>query len=153
LSNLLFQYCPKLAVLSEDRTSVLLCKRQGETEFDEFFSLIGGKMEHGDESILGALRREKTEEVGEDFKVEVLVDHSINVFYVKKSGVRMVLPHHYARHLSGEPVLNAEEYSEYRWVPLVELDAFEPKVPNIAGIVFRLRALEALGNPKTLEVI
>ena|SRR5215217_4656730 len=152
MSNLLFQYCPKLVVFNQDRSSVLLCKRQGEAEFDEIFSLIGGKMEHGDDSILEALRREKTEEVGEDFKVAVLVDYSLNVFYVKKSGIRMVLPHHYARHLSGEPVLN-EEYSEYRWVDLNELDAFEPKVQNIGEIVHQMKNVENLASDEGLQVI
>ena len=152
MSNLLFQYCPKLVVFNQNQSSVLLCKRQGEAEFDEVFSLIGGKMEHGDDSILEALRREKTEEVGEDFKIEVLVDYSLNVFYVKKSGVRMVLPHHYARHLAGEPVLN-EEYSEYLWVDLDELEAFEPKVQNIGEIVHQMKNVKDFASPKGLQVI
>jgi hypothetical protein len=32
--------------------------------------------------------------------------------------------------VSGDIVLN-EEYCEYKWVPIVELDNFEPKVGNV----------------------
>jgi len=41
---------------------VLLCKRQGETELNEIFTFIGGKMETTDDSILQGLKREKDEE-------------------------------------------------------------------------------------------
>ena len=42
----------------------------------------------------------------------------------------MVLPHYYARFIGGEITLN-DEYSEYRWVNLRELDRFEPKIETV----------------------
>ena len=46
----------------------------------------------------------------------------------------MVLPHYYARFIGGEIMLN-DEYSEYRWVNLRELDQFEPKIETVAPMV------------------
>jgi len=100
---------------------------------DGVFSFIGGKMEHKDLSIIDALSREKTEEVGELFRIKVLPHYSIDTFFVKKDGSRMILPHYYAVHQSGEINLS-EEYDDYRWVPLNSLDEFEPKIENIAWI-------------------
>jgi 8-oxo-dGTP pyrophosphatase MutT (NUDIX family) len=90
-------------------------------------------MEHKDHSIVDALRREKTEEVGESFKIRTLPYYSIDTFFTKNDGNRMILPHHYAVHVSGDIQLN-EEYSEYTWVPLPELKAFGPKISNISWI-------------------
>ena len=42
----------------------------------------------------------------------------------------MVLPHIAAVYVSGSIAIN-DEYSEYRWVLLAELEAFEPKVETI----------------------
>ncbi|HBG82042.1 TPA: hypothetical protein DDW69_04390 [candidate division CPR2 bacterium] len=133
MDSLFFQYCPKIAVFSQDGSSVLLCRRKGEADYDGVFSFIGGKMEHKDLSIIDALSREKTEEVGELFRIKVLPHYSIDTFFVKKDGSRMILPHYYAVHQSGEINLS-EEYDDYRWVPLNSLDEFEPKIENIAWI-------------------
>ena len=146
---LLFQYCPKLAVFSSDGESILLCCRKGEQDYDGAFSLIGGKMEHGDKDIPAALRREKAEEVGEQFRVRVLPYFSIDTYVSKRDGSKMVLPHFYAEHLSGDVVLN-EEYSDFQWVPLRSLDAFEPKISNISWIVPMLRKVRAIVRPEDL---
>lgn len=142
MNELMFQYCPKLAVLNRAGTEVLLCRRKGEQDYDGVFSLIGGKMEHGDDSIIAALHREMSEEVGVDFKVDVLPYPSIDVFFVKKDGNRMILPHFLAYHISGDIVLN-NEYSEYAWVRLNHLSEFEPKIPNISWIVSSLARLRS----------
>jgi ADP-ribose pyrophosphatase YjhB (NUDIX family) len=90
-------------------------------------------MEHKDQSIVDALRREKAEEVGESFKVQALPYYSVDTFFTKNDGHRMILPHYYAVHVSGDIQLN-EEYSECTWVPLPELKEFGPKISNISWI-------------------
>jgi ADP-ribose pyrophosphatase YjhB (NUDIX family) len=140
---LAFQYCPKLVVFDKDLSSVLLCRRKGEADYDGVFSLIGGKMEHKDTAIVEALAREKSEEVGPDFRVNVLPHHSVDVLFVKKDGSHMILPHYYAVHVSGAIVLN-EEYSEHAWVPFESLADFEPKISNITWISDLLRRLEPI---------
>lgn len=142
MDKLMFQYCPKLAVFNQEVNEVLLCRRKGEQDYDGIFSLTGGKMEHSDASIIAALHREKSEEVGADFKVKVLPYPSIDVFFVKKDGSRMILPHFLAYHIGGEIVLN-EEYSEYAWVRLDSLSEFEPKISNISWIVPSLARLRS----------
>lgn len=137
MDTLLFQYCPKLAVFSMDCSSVLLCRRQEETYYNGTFGFIGGKMEHKDQTVMDALKREKTEEVGESFRVRVLPYCNISVFFTKTDGTRVILPYYYAMYVSGGIRLN-EEYSEYMWVPLPELETFEPKIPDITWIVFLL---------------
>lgn len=135
-----FQYCQKIVVISQDREKVLLCKRKGEDDFDEVFSFIGGKMETKDESIVEGLKREKNEEVGEDFKVRIYPKFNINVLFTKNNGKKMILPHYLAIHDSGEINLN-KEYSEYRWVEIEKLDEFEPKISNIPEITEELLRL------------
>lgn len=146
MDALSFQYCPKLVVFSKDLSSVLLCRRKGEADYDGVFSLIGGKMEHKDTSIVEALAREKSEEVGPDFRVNVLPHYSVDVLFVKKDGSHMILPHYYAVHVSGAIVLN-EEYSEFAWVAFESLGTFEPKISNIAWISKLLRKLHPAISP------
>lgn len=126
-----FQYCPKIVVLSADRTKVLLCKRIRETDYDGVFSFPGGKMETGDASIVDAIRREKNEELGPDFKIKLYTTFSTSVLFKKQDGSYMVLPHYLATHEDGEVVLNQQEYSEYTWVKIEKLESFEPKIENI----------------------
>jgi len=138
-----FHYCQKIVVYSKDCSSVLLCKRKGEADYDGVYSFIGGKMETTDGSIMEGLKREKDEEVGSEFKVKIFPTYSTNAFFVKKDGSRMVLPHYYAVHEEGEIKLN-EEYSEYTWVPLVDIYMFEPKIPNIPEIITKLESLKQI---------
>jgi len=106
-----FQYCQKIIVLSKDKSSVLLCRRKGEADYDGVFSFIGGKMETTDESIVAGLKREKDEEVGPDFRIRVYPKFTPNILFRKKDGSSMILPHYLAIHEAGEIELN-EEYSE-----------------------------------------
>ena len=135
-----FQFCPKLVIFSQDRKSVFLCKRKGEQDYDGTFSFIGGKMEAKDSGIVAGIVREKNEEVGENFKIKLYPNYSVNVFYVKKDGSRMVLPH-YAAIYSGGNVQLSEEYSEYKWVAISELESFEPKIETIYDSVSKMQEL------------
>lgn len=147
-----FQYCQKIIVLSKDRAKALLCRRKGEADFDGVFSFIGGKMETTDSSILDGLKREKDEEVGEAFKINIYPTFTSNLLFVKKDGRKMILPHYLAIHESGEVKLN-EEYSEYQWVEIDKLDEFEPKIPGIPEMVNRLLRLEKIAKEKELILI
>lgn len=135
MTNYNFHYCQKLIIFNKDWSKVFLARRYGEQDFDGTFSFIGGKMETTDESILAGLAREKSEEVGENFKIRVYPHATNNVFFRKSDGNAMILPHYIARHVSGEPKLNPEEYSEWRWVLVTELKTLEPKIPNIPDLV------------------
>lgn len=132
--NLLFQYCQKLVIISADKQSVLLAKRKGEADYDDIFSFIGGKMETTDETVVDGMKREKDEEIGPGVKVKILPDETTNVFFRKKDGNSMILPHIAGVFVSGDIVLN-EEYSEYKWVPVAEIDSFGPKIENIPDSV------------------
>ena len=76
-----FQYCPKIIVISKNKTNVLLCKRKGERDYDEVFSFAGGKMETADASIAEGIKREKNEELGENFKVKLFQTFSLNILF------------------------------------------------------------------------
>ena len=147
-----FQYCQKIVVFSKDMNSVLLCKRKDEDDFNEIYTFIGGKMETSDKDIISAIQREKDEEIGESFKIELYPKFSNNVNYVKKNGDFMILPHYYAKHISGEVKLN-EEYSDYKWVGIDNLDAFEPKINNISETVKILLKLRTIIKDEDLIVI
>jgi ADP-ribose pyrophosphatase YjhB (NUDIX family) len=150
----LFQYCPKLVIFSQDRQSILFARRKGEAEFDEYWSLIGGKMETTDETIIGSIKREKDEEIGKGFRMRIAPMFSCyNVLFKKKDGARMILPHIVAQRLDGEVRLNSSEYSEYRWVAVTELASFGPKVDNTGDVVQNaVRLLSFLGVEDFIEV-
>lgn len=129
-----FQATPKLVTFSKDETSVLLARRKGENDYDGVFSFIGGKIETTDKDLVAGIQREKNEEVGESFKAELYPDFNFMFRFPKKDGNILLVPHFYCRYLGGEVLLNEEEYSEFCWVKLDELDGFEPKIPNIAEV-------------------
>ena len=133
MNTTLFQYCQKLVVLSADKRSVLLAKRKGEADYDGIFSFIGGKMETTDENMLAGMKREKDEEIGPEAQIKVFPTETYNVFFRKKDGNSVILPHIAAVFVAGDIALN-EEYSEYAWVMLEELPAFEPKIENITAL-------------------
>jgi len=147
-----FQYCQKIVVFSQDESSVLLCKRKNEADYDGTFSFIGGKMEITDQSILAGLKREKDEEVGPNFKIKVFPTFTTNILFTKKDGSAMILPHIYAIHLEGEIQLS-EEYSEYKWVKLDKIDKFEPKINTIPDVLNKFALLKKIFSETTFEVI
>lgn len=151
-SDLLFQYCQKLVVFSADKQSVLLARRRSEIDYDGVFSFIGGKLETTDESLLAGMQREKNEEVGSSVKLKVLPDETYNILFRKKDGNTMVLPHIPAVYENGEITLN-EEYSEYRWVPLAELETFQPKIESILPMArWAAGKLAAASSDKFVEI-
>lgn len=147
-NNTYFQYCQKLVVFNDDYSKVLLAKRKGEADYDGVYSFIGGKMETTDQDFKAGIKREVTEELGGDVQLEVLLDFTFNEFYRKKSGDSMVLPHHAAVYLGGEIILS-DEYSEYVWVDIEDIDAFEPKIDTVASIVKKYKQiLSVIGDNK-----
>lgn len=148
----LFQFCQKIVVFSEDDTRVLLAKRKGEADYDGTYSFIGGKMEVADGGFVEGMRREKNEEVGEDVRLKIYPSCSYNAFFVKKDNNSMVLPHYYAQYLSGEIKLN-EEYSDYKWVPIDEIEAFEPKIGTIPEAIKKTSQLKGTASESELVII
>jgi len=147
-----FQYCPKIVVFSGDLKKVLLCRRKGENDYDGVFSFIGGKMEISDKDLLSAMQREKNEEVGKNFKIKIYHKFSNNIIFKNKNGAYMILPHYFAKHIEGEVELN-NEYSEYKWVDINDLETFEPKIENIPGSVKTLLALARTIKEEDLEIL
>lgn len=135
------ELCPKLVVVDEGRDALLLCRRHGEEDLDGHFSFVGGKLEEDDQSLLSGIAREIREELGGSVRLDVLLPFSVDVLFTKSSGVRMTLPHFYARYVGGELALNAEEYSEARWVPFAEIERVRPLVGNIPAIARQLKAI------------
>lgn len=128
-----FQYCQKI-VLFDEQDRVLLAQRKGEADYDGVYSLIGGKLEVPDGGLLEGIKREKQEEIGRRALILVAPQLSFNVYFTKKDGSAMVLPHIYGRYVSGDIELN-DEYSNYKWVAIDELDSFEPKIETIPAAV------------------
>lgn len=130
-----FQYCQKIVLFSEDKSKLFLAKRKDEADYDGTFALIGGKMENSDRSIVEGLKREKDEEIGNQTKIRIYPESTHNLLYKKNDGSMMILPHYLAYFVGGKIELNEGEYSEYIWLPLNELEYFEPKIENIPGAV------------------
>jgi len=100
-------------------------------------------MEITDESIVAGLAREKNEEVGKDFRINLYAKYSANLFFIKKDGSKMILPHYCAIYKSGEIKLN-EEYLEFRWMAINKLNNFKPKISSIPESVDDMRHLMRL---------
>jgi 8-oxo-dGTP pyrophosphatase MutT (NUDIX family) len=149
-----FQYCPKFILFSEDKTRVLLAQRTGEQDYDGVYTFIGGKTETTDETLVAALKREKDEEIGPAAEVKVCWTMSCyQVLFLKKDGNSMIIPHHVALYTGGNIVLNPEEYTTYKWVPVDEIKDFEPKVANHTdGVQAALRLLEILSDEDFAEI-
>jgi 8-oxo-dGTP pyrophosphatase MutT (NUDIX family) len=143
---LFFHYCPKQIIFSKDLKTVLLAKRTGEADYDGMYTFIGGKTETTDGSLVGGLIREKDEEIGKDAKLKICVGMSCyQVWYRKKNGNYMILPHHVAIFQGGEITLNNDEYATYAWVPVGKLRTVEPLLPEVEKAVFAaLRMLPIL---------
>lgn len=115
-----FQYCPKLVIFN-NKNEVLLCKRQWEEDFDWIFSFPWWKREKIDWSIEIWIEREKSEEIWEKAKVQMYRLLNIEEEYVKKSWDTMILPHYTWFYQWWEIIIN-EEYSEYKWILLEDID-------------------------------
>jgi 8-oxo-dGTP pyrophosphatase MutT (NUDIX family) len=144
-TDLLYQYCPKVAII--DRTRVLLAKRQGEADLDGALTLVGGKIEHSDTSIVAGITRELREEIGADIQLDLLATYSIAAEYTKADGNRMILPHFLAEYVTGEVHLNNEEYATYTWAEIDQLDNLPGVLPNIGEICRRLLPLRQIAGP------
>lgn len=130
-----FQYCQKLIIFNCEWDKVLLARRKGEADYDGTYTFIGGKMETTDKNILDAMRREKDEEIGTNARVYVHENISRNILFRKNDGSSMIVPHYVAYFDGGEVELNSEEYADYKWVALSELDIFGPIIKNIPEFV------------------
>ncbi len=152
--TLFFHYCPKQVVFSADKKSVLLAQRAGEADYDGIYSFIGGKTETTDGGLLQGLKREKDEEIGKDAKLKICYMMSCyQTWYVKKNGNTMVLPHHVAIYQGGDIVINPEEYSDYKWVPISEIDTFEPTIKTTAEATHAaIRLLSILDDDDFVEI-
>jgi hypothetical protein len=107
-------------------------------------------METTDLSIIEGMQREKNEEIGEEAIIKLYPRYSTNLLFKKKDGNSMILPHYLAVFVKGEVKIN-DEYSEYKWVMIDELNDFEPKVSNIPQTVETL--LQLIPNIKDEEFI
>lgn len=143
--TLFFHYCPKLVVFSKDKQSVLLARRAGEADYDGVYTFIGGKTETTDGSLVAGLKREKDEEIGAAAKLKVCYTMSCyQVWYTKKNGNSMVLPHHIALFLDGQIKLNPSEYDDYKWVALDEIDQYDQISTTPVALRAALRYLPLL---------
>jgi 8-oxo-dGTP pyrophosphatase MutT (NUDIX family) len=144
-SNLFFQYCQNLVILSSDKKSVLLAKRKGEADYDGTYSFVGGKMETTDTTLIAGMKREKDEEIGEKTAVKIIPNESYNILFRKKDGSSMIIPHVCGYFVLGDIKLS-DEYSDYKWVAVEELNDFEPKIENITELtnwaIAKLNAVE-----------
>ena len=150
---LFFHYCPKLIVFSKDKKSVLLVRRFGEADYNETYTFIGGKTETTDGGLVAGLKREKDEEIGPDAKLTVCYMMSCyQVWYKKKNGNYMVLPHHVAIYQGGEIKLNPGEYDDYKWVPLTEIDNYTQIANTPIAVRDGLRLLSVLTDEDFVEI-
>lgn len=138
-----FKYCQKLVVFSKNDSEILLCKRKGEIEYDGTYSFIGGKMETSDKTLIDSMQREKNEEVGRNFRIALYPTFAFIVYSKNKDGSSMILPHFYSQYIFGKIELS-DEYSEYRWIKINELNKFEPKIANIPPITHKLLQLKKI---------
>lgn len=151
--TLFFHYCPKIIVFSRDKKSVLLARRAGEADYDGVYSFIGGKTETTDGGLLEGLKREKDEEIGPDVRLKICYMMSCyQVWYTKKNGNSMVLPHHIAIYQGGDVRLNPDEYDDYRWVPVDDIEEHVQIPANAPAVRAAVRLLSILQDSDFVEI-
>lgn len=137
-----FQYCQKL-VLFDKEERVLLARRKDEVDYNDTYSFIGGKLETTDGGLIEGIRREKRQEIGRKALILVAPQLSYDVYYTKRDGSAMVLPHIYSRYIGGEIELG-NEYSDFKWIEADRIDAFEPKIDTVSDAVRWARVISKL---------
>lgn len=153
MDNLFFHYCPKLIVFSKDKKSVLLARRAGEADYDGAYTFIGGKSETTDGGLVAGLQREKNEEIGPDAKLKVCYMMSCyQVWYTKKNGNSMILPHHIAIYQGGDMQLNPGEYDDYKWVPIEHIDEYDHIATTPPAVRAALRYMPQLTDDDFVEI-
>lgn len=133
-SNTLFQLCQKLVIFNEKHDKILLAKRKGEADYDGVYSFIGGKAETEDKDYVDSIVREKNEEIGVTARVQLYPLISYNVFFRKKDGNSMFLPHYYCVYYGGDIILS-NEYSDYKWVSIADIGNFQPRIDTIESAI------------------
>jgi 8-oxo-dGTP pyrophosphatase MutT (NUDIX family) len=133
--------CPKLVLVNRERGTVLLCRRRGERDLNDMWSLVGGKMKPNDHDIVSALKREVSEEVGTAARYELASQASIDLLHHHWTGHRMVLPHFLAWWVGGTIALNTDEYSDKCWQPIAKLSDLADVVSTVPAVVDRLLSL------------
>lgn len=148
----LFQYCQKLVLFRNKNSEILLARRKDEADFNATYALIGGKLEKNDGSLLAGIKREKDEEIGLNVVVRICPTISYNVYFVKSNGSHMVLPHYYAEYVSGEIQLS-DEYEEYKWITVKDLENFSPKISTIpAAVEWALRVKKMISSSDLITI-
>lgn len=120
----------------------MLCKRKWENDYDGVYSFIGWKMERTDNGLLSWLQREKNEEIWSDIRILIYPDYCTNVYFEKKDGNAMVLPHYYAEYIEWTINLN-EEYSDFKWVQINQMGTFQPIIPWIPDLIDKILKLKS----------
>ncbi len=138
-----YQVCPKVAIFYQGR--VLIAKRQSETELNETYTLVGGKLEHTDKTILAGIRRELQEEIGNDCSIRLLKTFAVVVEYIKQDGSRMILPHFYGEFLRGTISLS-KEYSDFQWVLIEALPQLPRTIRNLEAVCRELIRITAIAG-------
>lgn len=134
----LFQYCPKLVIFDKKFSSVLLCQRKWEADFDQTYSFAWWKVETSDGDIWTGMQREKNEELGTQCRIQLYKDFCSFAYYVKKDGNHMILPHHLCVFLEGIIELSSE-YSQYQRVPVNELEGSSLSlIPSVPPMVHKM---------------
>ena len=132
---------------------MLLARRAGEADYDGVYSFIGGKTETTDSDLVTGLKREKDEEIGPDVRLKVCYMMSCyQVWYTKKNGNSMILPHHIAIYQGGEIKLNADEYDDYKWVPVEQIETYVQIPANAPAVRAAVRYLPILTDKDFVEI-
>jgi 8-oxo-dGTP pyrophosphatase MutT (NUDIX family) len=151
--TLFFHYCPKQIIFSEGKQSVLMAHRAGEADYGGVYSFPGGKTETTDGGLLQGLKREKDEEIGASAKLKICWKFSCySAWYRKKNGNYMILPHHVAIFTGGTIDLNKNEYDDYKWVPIEEIDQYNQIPTHAPAVRAALRLLSILEDGDFEEI-
>lgn len=118
---------------------------------EEYWKLIGGRMEEGEE-LEEALHREMNEEIGKDVQYEVAGVIGVTTVFEQGEAINIVA--YLVLYRGGEIVLN-EEHSEYRWFTFEEAMASKCIAqwapPFLEESLKRMKEQEYLSDLKRLQ--
>lgn len=143
----LFQVSQKAIIYDPEADKFLLARLSKKASEKEEWSFIGGRIDEGEDQSLDALRREISEEAGDDIEYEIRGIVDAHVSDRCRVG-------HLVYYKGGEITLS-DEHSEYAWMTMGEIEekkGLRPTVkPLIRSAAARMESEEYLNDLKRLQ--
>jgi 8-oxo-dGTP diphosphatase len=120
------QFFLAAAAFIEKDEKILILKRSSKLDFEkEFWETVSGRLEQNLTEVKNELLREIKEELGGDFKCQVIAPFGTYNFYRGENKTQETVGiDYFCKYISGEIELS-KEHTEYRWIDPKEFEKYQ----------------------------